>query len=274
MLPLAVRGLPPSTHTNAYLIGGDVCYLLDPAAIEPDEQRRLFDAVDANISQGGRRTLAGVVVSHHHPDHIASVVVCAERYRAPVLAHARTAKLLAGKVKVDRFLNDGDRLDLGRTPHGGRWHLETILTPGHAPGHLVFYEPSYRLLFAGDMVSTLSSVVIAPPEGDLTLYLESLERLQKLPCRLLLPAHGPATAQPARTLADAVEHRAAREEQLVQALGRTPRALAELTRDLYRGLPPNLMPLAELQTMAGLEKLRREGKAQSVEAGWVGTPIS
>src|SRR5207237_720111 len=82
-------------------------------------------------------------------------------------------------------------LALGACPDGGGpGHLEALHTPGHAPGHLAFYEPHYRLLFAGDMVSTLSSVVIAPPEGDLVVYLRSLERLRTLDCRLLLPGHG------------------------------------------------------------------------------------
>ena len=62
---------------------------------------------------------------------------------------------------------------------------------GDGWGHLVFHEPRYRLLFAGDMVSTITSIVIAPPEGDLAVYLQSLRRLGELDCRLLLPALHP-----------------------------------------------------------------------------------
>jgi glyoxylase-like metal-dependent hydrolase (beta-lactamase superfamily II)/8-oxo-dGTP pyrophosphatase MutT (NUDIX family) len=267
MLPLACAGLPPAAHTNAYLIGGGPCYLFDPAPTDGEERRRLYDAVE-EFTAGGR-ALAGVVLSHHHPDHVGAAAACAARYRVPVLAHPETARLLAGKVAVDRALNDGDRLDLGPAPHGrGAWHLEALLTPGHAPGHLTFYEPYYRLLFVGDMASTLSSVVIAPPEGDLTQYLESLRRLKELPSRLLLPAHGPASARPAAVLDDCLAHRAKREEQLVQALGPTPRTVADLTLELYRGLPANLMRLAEAQTVAGLIKLRREGRAQERDGGW------
>jgi len=138
-------------------------------------------------------------------------------YGVPILAHAATARLLAGKITVTRELADGARLDLGFAADGKPWWLEAVLTPGHAPGHLVFYEPHYRLLFAGDMVSTSSSVVIAPPEGDLAAYLDSLRRLQALPARLLLPAHGGPTPRVQVALKDCLEHRRQREEQLLAA---------------------------------------------------------
>src|SRR5260370_20868704 len=91
-------------------------------------------------------------------------------------------------------IGEADRLDWGSAPDGsGPWHLEALYPPGLAPGHLAFYEPHYQLLFAGDLISTLSSVVIAPPDGELALYLASLRRLLALPARLLLPPHGRAT---------------------------------------------------------------------------------
>jgi glyoxylase-like metal-dependent hydrolase (beta-lactamase superfamily II) len=182
----------------------------------------------------------------------------------PVLAHEWTARALTGKVRVDRTLGDGDRMDLGPAPHGrGRWHLEAVFTPGHAPGHLAFYEPSYRLLFAGDMVSTLSSVIVAPPDGDLAVYLESLRRLRGLPARLLLPAHGPPSARPTFTIDECLGHRLKREGQLLEALGSTPRTAADLANELYRGLPGDLMRLAVRQVLGGLHKLEREGKIQA-----------
>src|SRR5207244_6697670 len=119
---------------------------------------------------------------------------------------------------------------LGPAPDGsGSWHLEAIYTPGHAPGHLAFYERHYRLLFVGDMVSTLSSVIIAPPEGDLAQYLESLKRLRGYDCRLLLPAHGSPSARPRKLLEDSIAHRVRRQAQLLAALREEPRSVAELT---------------------------------------------
>ncbi len=264
MIPLFTEGLPPSTHTNAYLVGTDPAYLLDPGPSDAEEQGRLLDWLD------GRR-LRGVVLTHHHPDHVGAAKICAERYGVPILAHPLTAQALRGRIEVQQFLNDGDCLDLGTAPDGeSQWHLQAIHTPGHAHGHLAFWEPHYRLLFAGDMISMLSSVLIPPPpEGDLAIYLDSLRRLQTLPARLLLPAHGSPSARPAFVLEQALIHRCQREEQLLQALTTEPRTVAELAMELYRGLPEDLMRFAEMQIQAGLHKLQHEGRAVAVDvSGW------
>ncbi len=261
MIPLFTEGLPPSTHTNAYLVGNDPAYLIDPGTSDAEEQGRLFDAL-------ADRRLRGVVLTHHHPDHIGAVKICAERYSVPILAHPLTAQALQGRIAVQQFINDGDCLDLGISPAGrGGWHLQAIHTPGHAVGHLSFWDPHYRLLFVGDMISMLSSVLIPPPpDGDLAVYLDSLRRLQTYPARLLLPSHGSPTARPAFVLEQALTHRREREEQLLQVLGAGPQTVSELAMELYRGLPAELMRFAEMQIKAGLHKLHGDGAAVAVDA--------
>ncbi len=264
MIPLRTPGLPPSTHTNAYLVGTGPVYLLDPGATEPAEQQVLFDLLDARAAAGSR--LTAVVLSHHHPDHVGAAAACARRYGVPVWAHPLTARALQGRVEVTRFVQEGDRLDLGQAPDGsGPWHLEALHTPGHAAGHLAFYEAHYRLLFGGDLISTLSSIVIAPPDGDLAVYLDSLRRLASFPCRLLLPSHGSPTARPGPVIEQSLAHRAQREEQLLAALTSAPQTAADLADELYKGLPAHLMRFARMQVLAGLHKLQREGRA--VQAG-------
>jgi len=261
MIPLFTEGLPPSTHTNAYLVGNDPAYLIDPGTSDAEEQGRLFDSL------AGRR-LRGVVLTHHHPDHIGAVKICAERYGVPVLAHPLTAQALQGRIAVQQFIQDGDYLDLGISPAGrGGWHLQAIYTPGHAVGHLSFWEPHYRLLFVGDMISMLSSVLIPPPpDGDLAVYLDSLRRLQTYPARLLLPSHGSPSARAAFVLEQALSHRREREEQLLHVLDAGPKTVTELALELYRGLPAELMRFAQMQIKAGLHKLQGEGRAVTVEA--------
>jgi glyoxylase-like metal-dependent hydrolase (beta-lactamase superfamily II)/8-oxo-dGTP pyrophosphatase MutT (NUDIX family) len=268
LIPLHTETLPPSSYTNAYLVGHDPAYLIDPGPADPAEQRRLFDLLDEGF-RGGLR-LRAVILSHQHPDHIGAAAACAARYAVPVWAHPHTADALRGRVEVARLLRDGDRLDLGVCPAGsGSWHLEALHTPGHAAGHLAFYEPCYRLLFAGDLVSTATSIVILPPEGDLSVYLDSVRRLLAYDCRLLLPAHGGASSRPQLTLEECVAHRARREQQLLAALTPTPRSIEELTRELYKAVPAELMRLAERQLLAGLLKLQREGQAEPAgESGW------
>jgi endoribonuclease LACTB2 len=260
MIPLKTVALPPSTHTNAYLVGNGPRYLIDPGADDPHEQRRLFEVLEEEPP------LSAILLTHHHPDHVGAAAACRERYGVPIWAHPRTAQLLQGRVNVDRLL-DGTPISLGSNPaNGGPWHLTPVHTPGHASGHLVFFEPFYGLLIAGDMISTATSIVISPPDGDLAIYLQSLHELRKLPVRLLLPAHGNVSAQSVAVIDAALEHRAKREQQLLDALGERPAAINDLTQRLYRGTPESLMRFARAQVLAGLLKLQGEGRARSLGA--------
>src|ERR1019366_2327445 len=248
MIPLKTDALPPSTHTNAYLVGNEIRYLIDPGTSEPDEQQVLLDVLDEDARNRG--PLAGIVLTHHHRDHIGAATACRERYGVPIWAHAQTAELLKGRIAVDRLLCGGDPLPMGSCPaNGSPWALETIFTPGHASGHLAFFDPFYRLLFAGDMVSTVISMVIAPPDGDLAVYLQSLERLRALPTRLLLPSHGNVSAQPTQVFDAAIEHRAKRERQLLDTLIEGPADIDDLTARLYRGTPEPLLRFARAQVL-------------------------
>ncbi len=256
LIPLLTLALPPSTHTNSFLVGTDPAFLIDPGPSEPAEQQRLFDVLDVQRALG--RRLTAIILSHQHPDHVGAANATAQRYHLPIWASPRTAELLAGQITVDRTLQDGDLIDLGIAPDGGRWRLEAIHTPGHASGHLAFYEPHYRLLFAGDMVSSLSSVVIAPPDGDLGLYLDSLARLRRYDARLLLPSHGSPNVRPRAVLDEAIAHRRQREQELLAALQSGPRNIPDIAVELYRGLPAPLMRFAHMQIAAGLQKLQSE----------------
>jgi endoribonuclease LACTB2 len=265
MIPLKTVALPPSAYTNAYLLGAGPRYLIDPGAQEGDEQQRLFEVIDERAQNG--KNLSAIVLSHHHPDHVGAAAACARRYGAPIWAHARTAEKLRGQVEVQRLLTDGDRLDLGTCPaNGGPWFLDVLHTPGHASGHLAFFEPSYRLLFAGDMISTMSSMVIAPPDGNLSDYLQSLQRLRALPSRLLLPSHGNVSARPMEVIDAALAHRAKREAQLLDSLAGGPIGIDEMTERMYRGTPLPLMRFARAQVLAGLLKLQDEGRARPLDA--------
>jgi glyoxylase-like metal-dependent hydrolase (beta-lactamase superfamily II)/8-oxo-dGTP pyrophosphatase MutT (NUDIX family) len=266
LLPLRTDVLPPSTHTNAYLVGQGPMYLIDPGTSIPEEQERLFAVLDAHQAAG--RRLTAIVLSHQHPDHIGAAAACAERYAVPVWAHPLTARALEGKVRITRPIQAEETLPLGTAPDGtAGWHLRALHTPGHALGHLAFYEPHYRLLFAGDMVSTMTSVVIGPPDGDLAVYLDSLRRLREYPCRLLLPSHGNASASPRKTIDECIDHRLKREAQLIELLRTGPWRIVDLAMEMYRGLPPALMRFAELQILAGLRKLQQEGRAEPIGMG-------
>jgi glyoxylase-like metal-dependent hydrolase (beta-lactamase superfamily II) len=162
-----------------------------------------------------------------------------------------------------RTLDDGQVIQAGGEP------LTVIHTPGHSPDHLAFWHESSRTLFTGDLVVLGSSVMIHWSRGgDLAQYLDSLARLQALDPKRLLPAHGPSIDDPQAVLAGYIEHRLERERQVVAALGVGHSTVQAIAESIYDGLAPALMPAAQENVRAHLEKLKAEGRASHVNDRW------
>lgn len=254
--------LPPATTTNTYLVGTDDLWIIDPATPYADEQERLFDLLDQRIASGARP--AGVLLTHHHADHVGAAAATAARYGLRVRAHARTLDRLDADVPRGEPLIDGETIPLGRAPDGSDgWELTALFTPGHARGHLCFVENRFGALIAGDMVSTVSTIVIDPPEGHLTTYLESLARLATLGApeiRTVFPAHGPPFPFGRKIFEKYLAHRAEREAKLVAALDTGVTAVDALVRTVYDDVVPEAWPLAARSLQAGLDKLVEEGR--------------
>jgi len=266
-LSLLTETLPPANHTNAYLVGEQTMVLLDPGATRPDEQEKLFEALDEAFSAGGR--LAAVILTHAHRDHVGAVGAVVARYGVPVWAHAETARAVADRIQVDRLLEDGEIIPLGSAPDGTPgWNLEVLHTPGHARGHLAFRESRYGAILAGDMISTLSTIVIAPPDGHLGTYLRSLARLRALPGGTIYPAHGPAKRDSHAVIDGYLRHRAERERKVVAALATEPQSLDEILPRAYDDVAPEARALARLSLEAGLIKLCEDGIATATDGGY------
>ncbi|MFN0151603.1 MAG: MBL fold metallo-hydrolase [bacterium] len=270
-LTLHTETRPPANHTNAYLVGERELHLVDPGATRADEQEKLFEALDEAASDGARVT--AILLTHHHPDHVGAVNVAAARLGVPVWAHAETARALAGRIEIAHHIADGETISLGESPDGRPgWTLRAIHTPGHARGHLAFAESRYNALLAGDMVSTLSTIVIAPPEGHLATYLASLRRLRALPNGTLYPAHGPAKRDAHATIDSYLRHRAQREEKLLSAWAGAPAesrlSLDALLARAYDDVAADALPLARLSLAAGIEKLVEEGRVEATADGY------
>ncbi len=261
MAALRTPTLPPATHTNAWLVPeGDGTAVIDPGSPEPAEQARLFALLDALAAEG--RPPRAVWLTHAHEDHVGAVAAVAGRYGVPVRAHALAAPRLPG-VRVDP-LREGDLL-------GGRFLV--LETPGHAREHLAFLEEESGALFCGDLVSTLSTIVIDPPEGDMAEYVRQLERMRALRPRTLFPAHGPPAPDAGTRLAGYLAHRREREGLVLGALA-AGGTLAEVTRAAYADTPGAAFPVAERSCLAVLSKLRAEGLARETAGRWAAGGVS
>ena len=257
--------LPPATTTNCYIVGGERLYVVDPAPTDRTEQERLLALLDRICDDGSR--VEAVLLTHHHPDHVGAVETLQRRYGVPALGHAETLRRLP--LGRSAALTDGDRIALGSAPDGRPdWSLEVIFTPGHAPGHLCFKEDRYDGLIVGDMVSTLSTIVIDPPEGHMATYLESLHRLRELKTETLFPAHGAPTPRGGAVFGHYLKHRQEREQKLLDELAGEARTEGELLQSVYADVTADVRKYAARSLLAGLEKLAEETKVRRVGSGW------
>lgn len=259
--------LPPATHTNMYAVGTRDAVLVEPASPYPDEIDRAVAWVEEQRRAGIR--FRAVLATHHHPDHIGGAAQLKERLGLPLWAHGLTADRTP-QVTVDRFLEDGETIDLdGPTPT----RLTCMLTPGHAPGHLCLLDSHSNMLVAGDMVASVGTIIVEPRDGDMVLYLRSLEQMRDLNAAALLPAHGDVIADATGKIDQYISHRLAREAKVLTALrGHAGPVMASaLVPVAYADTDQRAWPLATLSTEAHLIKLETDGLAARSKAGWAST---
>lgn len=215
--------------TNTYLAAG---WVVDPGPADPGHLKAVLAAADGSVD--------GIVLTHSHSDHAEGAQPLAER---------------AGGVPV-----------VQPAPGSEIGPFQAIATPGHSPDHVALLLD--RTCFAGDLVMGRGSVFIAPGEGSLAAYLDSLRTLLALDLDVICPGHGPYVWDPRAKLTEYIEHRLERERMLLAALAAGARSEDELIDRAWADAPQELRPATALTLRAHLEKLALEGRLpEDLEAG-------
>ncbi len=256
-IPLETRTLPPATHTNTLLLGDKDLILVDPGASDEAELRNLREIIDREALRTGGK-LRAIWLSHHHIDHVAGAESMRRHYSVPVWSHDATAARLAeGGILIEGRFEGGESVELAGTP---RLRVRVLHTPGHASGHLCFFEEGSSTLLCGDMLSGWGTVVINPPDGSMADYVDSLERLAALGARAALPSHGSMFQDVAKVLREARQHRLWREDKVFDAWESGLRDPAAMLDPVYGELDPAVRPIAARQVLAHLERLELTGR--------------
>ena len=157
-------------------------------------------------------------------------------------------------------LVDGDHIAVGDVD------LVAVHTPGHARDHLCFHDARRAALYTGDHILGGTTTVVAPPDGDMTDYLESLSRVRELRPRVIHPGHGPRLDDGVAVIDQYIAHRLEREAQVETGLGNAVDAVApiDLVPEIYASYPRELWPAAAKTVEAHLDRLVHEDRAQLV----------
>ena len=265
-LPLRTKTLPPATHTNCFIVGKMEFIVIDAAAIDEIERGKLYSILDGIMADGG--VCRAIVVSHLHRDHFGGEAALKAYLNkkhgisVPIVAHRRTAESLFGKTEIDACIEDGDSYTLKDSQHR-EFDLRVLHTPGHARGHLCFYDQELGFLLSMDNVLAYGSVLIDPPEGNMDDYLESLVRMRDLPnLRFLCGSHGPPVYGAPEKIEGYIRHRLEREKQVANAMTMGAETAEDIAAIVYRDLDPELFPLAVRSAAAHIERLSGNNQGQ------------
>ena len=242
-------GIMTLQGTNQYVVGKETVLVID-VALGADSN---MDGIIEQAEAMGAKKIEKILLTHIHSDHCGGALALRKRTGAKLGIHRSRAGFLGGE---DFQYGDNDRIGFG----GGELHV--LHTPGHESGHCCFYEAGDRVLFSGDNILGFGTAVIRPPDGNMTDYLKSLERLLGFDISVILPGHGPLIGKPEAKIREYIQHRLEREHQVLSALRRGRNTIGDITQMIYLDVSPALQRVAEFSVQAHLEKLMREGRVK------------
>jgi glyoxylase-like metal-dependent hydrolase (beta-lactamase superfamily II) len=251
------------TGTNTYVLGrGSVC-VVDPG---PDLPSHLMEIL--NILEPDEH-ISSILVTHSHLDHSALVPRLKQVTGASVYAFGDSRAGRSPHLEGLSGLGGGEGVDTGFSPDHvigdeqdvllGEVSVRSYWTPGHFGNHLCFEWG--HTLFTGDLVMGWATSLVSPPDGDLTAFMASLDKLRAKTHDLYLPGHGEAISTPADRVEELTSHRRMREGQILDRLAEGPQTAAELTASIYTDVPQHLHPAATRNVLAHLIDLAQKNQA-------------
>lgn len=253
-------GVMTGPGTNTYIYG--------------DKELAVFDAgpaIDEHIDAilTAQETLGAPITrlfaSHTHRDHSPAI--------AKVAAQLDEVELIGIPAQDNQEFEDYSFKPHTQPADGASIKVEdqlvtAIHTPGHVGNHVCYLLEEYKLLTTGDHLMNGSTVVIVPPKGSMSGYIESLRKLQKYSIGVMAPGHGPLIENPAEVVDWTIAHRLQREAKVLNKLTERPVPLAELVKTVYDDVDVSLHKIAELSLHAHLIKLDADGQVEEGSNGW------
>lgn len=247
--------------TNTYILGGDSVAVIDPGPAIDSHFELLVDTLKG-------RTVSHIVVTHTHMDHSPLAAPLKEKTGAPIYAegpHRNSRDLHLGEVnsldaaadrdfKADVIVKHGDIIE------GKDWTLETILTPGHTQNHACFAIKDTDMLFSGDHVMSWATSIVAPPDGSMSDYMNSLSVMMERKETIYFPGHGGRLEKAPEFVRALRAHRKMRETAVLSRIRAGDQTIPEIVKVIYKETDPRLHGAAGLSVFAHIEDLVLQNK--------------
>lgn len=245
--------------TGTYIVGRGEVAVIDPGPDMDDHLEAILGALEPG------EKITHILITHHHSDH--------SPLAGPL--KARTGATIYGCAVAEIPVDDsGVRMeagaDFGFAPdvslcgggqilEGPGWTMEAIATPGHTSNHICFALKEENALFSGDHIMGWSTTVITPPDGDMTDYMDSLDKVKAREFSILWPTHGPPITDVTPFIEAYIAHRRAREAQVLKAVTEGHGKIREMVPVLYADVDPRLHPAAARSVLGHMIDLVRRG---------------
>ncbi len=249
------------TGTGVYIIGDKNVAVIDPGPDLAEHRAALDTALE------GRR-VTHVLMTHHHLDHSPLAIPLAKDHGCQVYGYGLQmrppkdgeVRLEAGddlSFKPDVEIREGDVI------HGDGWTIDAIHTPGHTSNHMCYGLREENTLFSGDHIMGWSTSVVSPPDGHMGDYLDSLARIKSRHFDKIWPTHGPCIEKVDEFVQAYIDHRLARETQIMAALKSGLRDIMDIVERLYTDIDKRLYPAAAHSVLSHLIHMRETGRVTS-----------
>jgi glyoxylase-like metal-dependent hydrolase (beta-lactamase superfamily II) len=245
--------------TGTYIVGRGEVAVIDPGPDLPEHLEAILAALEPD------ERVTHILVTHHHSDHSPLARPLKDKTGAPIYGCAVGVAAEESTIRTEAGADFGFAPDIslcggGQVMEGPGWTLEAVATPGHTSNHICFALKEENALFSGDHIMGWSTTVITPPDGDMTDYMDSLERVKARGFDVLWPTHGPPILEVTPFIEAYAAHRRAREAQVLGAVGQGFERIVDMVPTLYADVDPRLHPAAARSVLGHMIDLVRRGK--------------